>query len=153
MHVLIATDGSEQSLEATRFLRKMADQSTVEKVTVIAVVRPLAAVPFVTDIGAQRSTERGQEWQDYSFRQAAESATSTIAAELTDWSPEVSTMVVSGSPASQIVAVAKEIGANLILVASRSSRVTDTVLMGSVAHRVMTYAPCPVLVHRPTPAR
>ena len=35
--------------------------------------------------------------------------------------------------------------------ASRSSRVTDTVIRGRVAHRGMTYAPCLVLISRPTP--
>lgn len=151
MHVLIATDGSEQSLDSARYLRQIADQRSVERVTVIAVIRPLAAVPFLSAIGEQRQTERGEEWQEYSFRKAAESATRTIADVLAGWSPEVNTMVWSGSPASQIVKAARQVSADLIVVASRSSRTADTVFLGSVAHRVMTYAPCPVLVHRPVP--
>ena len=53
----------------------------------------------------------------------------------------------SGSPASQITKAATEFGADLIVVASGSTGITETV-MGSTAHRVLNYAPCPVLVVR-----
>ena len=51
-HVLVATDGSEQSLKAARYLRELFHAS-LEKITVIAVVRPLAAVPFASDFGEE----------------------------------------------------------------------------------------------------
>ncbi len=147
MHVLIATDGSKQSLAAARYLRSFTDPASVGKVSVLAVVRPLAAVPFATDV---ESTATGDKhWEDLSFRKAASDATELIAAELRDWGPAVSTHVWSGSPSSQIVKAAKQMNSGLIVVASRSS-VAETVLMGSVAHRVLNHAPCPVLVVRPT---
>ncbi len=52
-HVLIATDGSEQSLKAARYLRSLLDPASLEHVSVIAVVRPLAAVPFASDFGEE----------------------------------------------------------------------------------------------------
>ena len=42
MHVLLATDGSQQSLEAARFLGRLVNPFVIEKITVIAVIRPLA---------------------------------------------------------------------------------------------------------------
>ena len=54
----------------------------------------------------------------------------------------------SGSPASQITKAATEFCADLIVVASGSTGITETVLMRSTAHRVLNYAPCPVLVVR-----
>lgn len=111
----------------------------------LAVVRPLAAVPFATETN---SPAGGVTWEDQSFRTAAADATELIAAELRDWAPVLSTHVWSGSPSSQIVKAAKQMSSGLIVVASRSS-VAETVLMGSVAHRVLNYAPCPVLVVRP----
>lgn len=143
MHVLITTDGSQQSLEAARHLKSFADPSSIDDVTVLAVVSPLAAVPFAND------AETGpQELEDISFRQAAERATRSIADELGSWNTRLTTEVRGGSPAGEIVRAARELGAGLIVMASRSSR-TEAVLMGSVAHRVLSHAPCPVLVHRP----
>lgn len=144
MHVLLATDGSQQSLEAARYLRDLADPGTVTEVTVVAVVSPLAAVPFASD----RDTI--EDIDDLSFRRAAERATEALAEELRDWGPTVSTQVYGGSPSSEIVKAATALDAGLIVLANSSTR-TEAVLMGSVAHRVMSHASCPVLVVRPSP--
>ena len=142
MHVLIATDGSQQSLDAARHLMSFADPSSLDAVAVLAIVKPLAAVPF-----ANESETGREEIEDVSFRRAAERATLTIADELTAWGASTTTHVRGGSPAGEIVKAAREFGSGLIVMASRSS-LTETVLMGSVAHRVLNHATCPVLVHR-----
>ncbi|MET0449164.1 MAG: universal stress protein [Aeromicrobium sp.] len=143
MHVIIATDGSKQSLRAARYLRSFADPGTVTSVGVLAVISPLAAVPFATEGDTGRT-----DIEELSFRAAAETATAQIAEVLADWGPKVTTHIRSGSPASEIVKAAKARDADLIVVASSSSR-AGAVLMGSVAHRVLNHATCPVLVVRP----
>jgi nucleotide-binding universal stress UspA family protein len=143
MHVIIATDGSKQSLRAARYLRSFADPETVTSVGVLAVLSPLAAVPFATESSAGRT-----DIEDLSFRAAAEAATAQIAEVLDGWGPKITTHVRSGSPATEIVRAAKAKDADLIVVASSSSR-AEAVLMGSVAHRVLNNATCPVLVVRP----
>jgi len=143
MHVIIATDGSKQSLRAARYLRSFAAPETITSVGVLAVLSPLAAVPFATERTAGRT-----DIEDLSFRAAAEAATAQIAEVLADWGPKITTHVRSGSPATEIVKAAKAKDADLIVVASSSSR-AEAVLMGSVAHRVLNNAPCPVLVVRP----
>lgn len=147
-NVLIATDGSEQSLEAARYMRSIVSAASIKKITVIAVIRPLAAVPFVSDFGEGHPS--GTTHEPVSFRREAQEAVERIATEVRDLDPEVSTLVWSGSPAEEIVRAAREIDAGLIVISSRGSGVVDTVLMGSVAHRVLHYAHCPVLVVRPT---
>jgi nucleotide-binding universal stress UspA family protein len=142
MHVIIATDGSKQALKAARYLRSFADPGTVTSVSVLAVVSPLAAVPFATENDGGRT-----DIEELSFRTAAEAATGQIADVLADWGPKITTHVRSGSPATEIVKAAKAKDAGLIVVASRSTR-TEAVLMGSVAHRVLSHATCPVLVVR-----
>lgn len=144
MHVLIATDGSLQSIEAARYLRGLADPHSISEVSVLAVVSPLAAVPFASDIDGAENLE------DVSFRQSAERATEALADELRDWGPKVSTQVNGGSPATEIVKTATALDAGLIVLANSGSR-AEAVLMGSVAHRVMSHATCPVLVVRPGP--
>ena len=51
MHVIIATDGSKQSLTAARFATTVLDATKVTDVSVLAVVRPLAAVSFSKELG------------------------------------------------------------------------------------------------------
>lgn len=142
MHVLIATDGSQQSIEAARYLRGLADPDSITEVSVLAVVSPLAAVPFVNEGEATPGLD------DLSFRRSAERATEALADELRDWGPAVSTQVHGGSPSSEIVKAATALRADLIVLANSGSR-AEAVLMGSVAHRVMSHATCPVLVVRP----
>lgn len=143
MHVIIATDGSKQSLQAARYLRSFADPDTITSVAVLAVTSPLAAVPFATEGDSGR-----KDIEELSFRTAAEAATAQIAEILADWGPKVTQQIRSGSPATEIVKAAKAKDAGLIVVASQSGR-ASAVLMGSVAHRVLNHATCPVLVVRP----
>ncbi len=57
------------------------------------------------------------------------------------------TLVRTGPPQHEIVAVAKEMGADLIIIASHKPGAADY-LLGSTAAAVVRHAPCSVLVHR-----
>ncbi len=146
MHVVIATDGSRESLAAARHLQSFADPEKITGITVVAVIRPLAAVAFADELSPSDKQSAGTEAG--SFRAAARSATSAIADELRGWGPKVRTKVRSGSPASEIIKEAEQSGAGLVVVSSGGRGLTDTVLVGSTAQRVQHYAPCPVLVVR-----
>lgn len=63
----------------------------------------------------------------------------------------VTDMVREGDPDKEIVAAAKEINADLIIVGSHSRRNLWDVVLGSIAQKVAQEAPCPVLIvsHRP----
>ena len=148
-HVLVATDGSGQSLKAARYVRTLLG-SALEQVSVVAVVRPLAAVPFADDFGeedqAARQTDAGPG--GYSFQRAAEEAVERIARELRVITENVDTLVRGGEPADQIIQVADEIEADLIVIGGRGKGAVGAILLGSVAYRVLHHAPCPVLVTR-----
>ena len=73
-----------------------------------------------------------------------------VAAVFDGWGPKVHERLRSGSPATEIVRAAKTLGADLVVVASGSRGLSETVLLGSTAQRVQHSAPCPVLVVRPT---
>ena len=147
MHVIIATDGSKQSLTAARYATTILDADKISAVSVIAVVRPLAAVSFSNELGAGTSTMSSLDHA--SFRAEAVAATEAIAAVFDGWGPKVTTRVRGGSPANEIIKAAGQLGAGLVVVASGSRGITDTILLGSTAQRVQQYAPCPVLVVRP----
>ncbi|MBA3390554.1 MAG: universal stress protein [Actinomycetota bacterium] len=149
-HVLVATDGSEQSLKAARYLRSLLDPASLEKVSIIAVVRPLAAVPFASDFGEEAHAAHQAEVDPagYSFQQAARKAVDRVAEELREMTTNVDTMVRAGTPADQIVRAADELEADLIVIGGRGKGAMEAIVLGSVAYRVLHHAPCPVLVTR-----
>jgi nucleotide-binding universal stress UspA family protein len=149
MHVVVATDGSPQSLAAAHHLTSFADPRKITGVSVVAVVRPLASVAFADEI-SEPDPRRGGEWSG-SFREAAQSAVEAVAAVFDGWGPTVDTQVRSGSPAAQIIEAAEQTGAGLVVVAAGGRGFSEAVLIGSTAQRVQHYAPCPVLVVRPAP--
>lgn len=145
MHVIVATDGSKQSLAAAKHLLSFADPAKITDVSVVAVVRPLASVAFADDLSEQQL--------DGSFRDAAKNAVDTIAAVFDGWGPQVHRRIRSGSAAGEIIKAAQQYDAGLVVVASGGRGLSDSVLVGSTAQRVQHYAPCPVLVVRPARKR
>ena len=143
MHVIVATDGSRQSLAAAKHLKSFADPTKVTEISVIAVVRPLASVAFADDVSGGSF--------DGSFRDAAQGAVDTIAAVFEGWGPKVNKRIRSGSAANEIIKAAKQYDAGLVVVAAGGRGLSESVLVGSTAQRVQHYAPCPVLVVRPAP--
>ena len=81
MHVIVATDGSRQSLAAAKHLKSFADPTKVTEISVVAVIRPLASVAFADDVSEGKL--------DGSFRDAAQSAVDTIAKVFDGWGPKV----------------------------------------------------------------
>jgi nucleotide-binding universal stress UspA family protein len=148
MDVIVAVDGSKQSLLAAKHLKSFADPGKIDSISVIAVVSPYASVSFAEEISQDASHPA-----DQTFRDAAEAAVATVAAVFDGWGPKVQTRVRSGSPATEIVKAAKSMGADLVVVGSGSRGLSDTVLLGSTAQRVQHSAPCPVLVVRPAPRK
>ncbi|GAB3028110.1 universal stress protein [Nocardioides flavus (ex Wang et al. 2016)] len=143
MHVIVATDGSKQSLAAAKHLKSFADPTKISEISVVAVLRPLASVAFADDVSGGAF--------DGSFRDAAQSAVDTIAAVFEGWGPKVNKRIRSGSAANEIIKAAKQYDAGLVVVAAGGRGLSDAVLVGSTAQRVQHYAPCPVLVVRPAP--
>jgi len=151
MHVVVATDGSQQSLRAAEQLTSFADPTKITDISVVGVIRPLAAVAFADDLAPEE--RRRADLETGGFRKAAESAVETVAAVFDDWGPKVHKLVRSGSPANEIIKLADQVSAGLVVVAAGGRGISDTVLVGSTAQRVQHYAPCPVLVVRPAPRR
>ncbi|WP_028473372.1 universal stress protein [Nocardioides alkalitolerans] len=153
MHVVIATDGSKQSLAAAKHLRSLAAPEAISDVTVLAVVRPLAAVSFVDELSGPRRKDAGSPSSVASFRDAAKASIEVIADVFAGWGPKVHKKIRSGSPANEIIKAAEQLDAGLVVVASGGRGLSDRVMLGSTAQRVQQYAPCPVLVVRPAPSR
>ena len=149
MHVIVATDGSPQSLAAAHHLKSFADPRKITAISVVAVIRPLASVAFADEISDAEQPRTG-EWTG-SFRDAAQGAVDAVAAVFDDWGPTIDKQIRSGSPAAEIIEAAQQHDAGLVVVAAGGRGISDAILVGSTAQRVQHYAPCPVLVVRPAP--
>ena len=150
MHVIVATDGSPQSLAAARHLKSFADPQKITTISVMAVIRPLASVAFADEISEAAEPPSPGEGAG-SFREAAQGAVDAVAAVFDGWGPRIDKQIRSGSPAAEIIKAAKQYEAGLVVVAAGGRGISDAILVGSTAQRVQHYAPCPVLVVRPAP--
>lgn len=81
-------------------------------------------------------------------RKWAEETLETRADALRQRGIKASWRVAVGVPLEEIVKVAEETGADMIVMGTHGRGVLDRVLLGSVAERVIRLAPCPVLTVR-----
>lgn len=144
--ILLATDGSEEATLAARAAIDIADETGSELHVVH--VGPSAdytgtGEPLVTDIFAEskeeleKINENLQRLLDAQVKQIRAARGTVEQAHLK-----------TGRPDEEIVGLAEEIGAYLIVVGSRGLSPIKRALMGSVSDSVVRYAHCPVLVVR-----
>jgi nucleotide-binding universal stress UspA family protein len=154
IRVLLATDGSEASIEAARLARQLLNPGAVAHVTILAAVPPLDTMPFYGGYGgygmyagAMPIPQEALDEMTAGAQQRAQDALQRTRAELNTDVP-IDTMVRHGSPADEIVRCAADIGAGLIVMGSRGWGEMHAVLLGSVSERVLHSAHCPVLIAR-----
>jgi nucleotide-binding universal stress UspA family protein len=146
VHVLIATDGSDISVEAAT--RGIAMLRPDRKVTLMTVLGELP--------GADASGFAGSVYSEEEQRELEASARAEVAAELDRTAEalggvDADRIVEVGDPASAICEIAERIGADVIVIGSHGRGFVQRVVLGSVSEHVVRHAPCPVLVVRHVP--
>ena len=145
--ILLATDGSKEAALAARTATDLAD-ATESELHVVLVGLAVAYVgmgpPEIADIPAPRQDELNEE-----ARRLLEAQIRQIEA---DGGNVAQAHLRIGKPDEQIVALAEEIGAGLIVMGSRGLGGIRRALMGSVSDSVVRHAHCPVLIVRPEKA-
>ncbi|HWI50565.1 MAG TPA: universal stress protein [Symbiobacteriaceae bacterium] len=143
--VLLATDGSDSSMHAARVLGDLIANQPEAQVTVLHV----AHVPrsyFFTDENGNKVTPEVP--MDIMIRRSAEPIFRRTLSALGLPEDRVVTEVQVGEPAEEIVDLARLEGYELIVLGCRGIGQMKELLIGSVSHRVLHTAPCPVLVAR-----
>ncbi len=139
MKFLLATDGSEHSEGAARFLARF-DFSPLDRITVLHVV---PGVPFPDS----------REPYHAALRQIGEEIAPAIvdatARHLKDRGADIVTAIKTGHPAEAILAVAAQACPALIVMGSRGMKAVGSLLLGSVTRAVAINSSCPVLVVKP----
>jgi len=117
-------------------------------------VRIFAAIPSITDYTSQVVfPDLVQELRDES-RKAAIILVHMIALRLNNNCPSANVVefVVEGHPANEILSMAEEWNADLIIVGSHGRQGIKRFLLGSVSSAIVSRAPCSVLVVKMTVA-
>jgi nucleotide-binding universal stress UspA family protein len=146
--ILCAVDFSEPSrvamLEACDLARRNA-----ARLTLVHVFDPPAGAVAATDVIAPPAPR------------FLEMLTEELERKLETWRAEaekqvgsaVDAKVLPGLPAAEVARLAQEGRFDVVVVATHGRRGVKSVLLGSVAERIVRNAPCSVLVVRPPPAR
>jgi nucleotide-binding universal stress UspA family protein len=156
MNILLAVDGSIYSQRAARLLARLPFKEEL-KISVLHVI-DMAALTQPAELTPLAAIQYGRRMRrdiQRHIRTADRLAARTAKRLATRW-PRTKGVVVRGDPAEQIIARAKREKAGLILLGSRGLSDIRGFLLGSVSHKVATYASCPVLVvktGRPTIAK
>jgi len=143
MNVLIATDGSELALHAAR--RGLDLLAPPTSITVVAVV---TEVPGDEAGGFEGPVETPAEQQAEWEQEQADANTAIAATVEAVGHSEARGRVEVGDPGGAICAVARDVDADVVVLASRGRGVLKRVLLVSVSEYVLHHAPCPVLVVR-----
>lgn len=140
-HMLVAVDLSEESAEVLQRARQVADDHGA-RLSVCTVVKPLTQVYGGLDMMAY--TQASVSFEDEALKQAR----AQVEAEAAKVKVEPGDVHVSvGSPPSQVVDTAKDVGADLIVVGSHGRHGLG-LLLGSTANGVLHQATSDVLTVR-----
>jgi nucleotide-binding universal stress UspA family protein len=135
--ILVAFDGSEQANRAFDFALEMSRHCTgaAPEITVLSVAQPPEPIDIVEmDAIIESAT---QHYEDL-FKGLRDKAKAE--------NVEITTDIVVGHPADQIIKYATEKTSDMIVVGQRGKSKIATWLLGSVSKRVSSYAPCTVTI-------
>ena len=136
--ILLATDGSEEAELATRVAVELANSTSSElHVMHVELVPPTPPYPEVLDWreDLERAEREARELLDEQVKKVEDAGGTVAGVHLRE-----------GQPAEEIVALAEELGAYLIVVGRRHRGRIRRALAGSVSDWVVRHARCPVLV-------
>jgi nucleotide-binding universal stress UspA family protein len=135
--ILVPTDGSDYSIRAAEYaigVAKMVSAQILVVYVIDEVVLDLISKAPERDAVEQALKEDGHRYVNYVVGLAEREGVKS------------SSILTKGRPYEQIVHLVKESNIDLIVMGTYGLRGAERILIGSVAERVIEYAPCPVLV-------
>jgi nucleotide-binding universal stress UspA family protein len=140
MRILLAVDGSEESYQTTKALTQLSRPEQTLLLHVLDVPKP--AYPMMMPEVAQELYTT----MERHMREEGERLLHRTAASLPLPAGPVSRRLEVGKPAELILSVAQEQKVDLLVLGARGLGPIRERLFGSVSHRVLNEAPCPILV-------
>lgn len=142
--ILIATDGSDPSMKASRYGVKLA-KSLSSQVTVLYVINETAISKAISSLV-------GRGFSEEDLRRTLKDSAEGIVAEVSKMGEAagvcVEAQIREGDPALRILDEAGMEGVDLILMGSHGEGGISSRLIGSVAQKVLNWSETPVMVVR-----
>jgi len=136
--ILLATDGSDNAMQAAKYARELAKCHQAQ----VFVVYAFPKVPeYLGEPGYSRILE-------HNIAQGEEIIAGLIQ-QLEEAGLEVTAEILEGPAADAILRVADVRQCDLIVMGSRGRGQVSSLLVGSVSHRVIAHAKAPVLIAKP----
>jgi len=152
--IVLATDGSGDATAAVESLRALPwpDDATITVVGVCTATPPPAA-SGLPQTGLEQDVRGYLETVHAEERAQVDGIVTAAAARLREGLPGVTVVETtrSGEPAAEILAQAREAGADLIVAGARGHAALGALLLGSVSEALVEEAVCPVLIIRGGP--
>jgi len=136
--VLIALDGSAPSFRAVNATAKMAD--SIKQISLIYVI---TITHFVSADGQSLDFYPAEYYQE--LKQTAQEVLDK-AEQMLGKHPHITKIVESGSPAEIILQIAERDHYDLLVVGSRGLNTLERLFLGSVSHKIVSLANCPVML-------
>jgi len=140
MKVLLAVDGSDPSYDAVRATDCLAPTHPLTLLYVLNLPRM-----FYPTLGPILYKELSMTIEQ-AMKEEGESLLDRAASLLSPHHGTTEKRMVEGMPAETILTIAEGMNADLIVIGARGIGQIKEHIIGSVSHRVMTHAKCPVLV-------
>lgn len=137
-NILLAVDGSEHSLNAARKAAELARALKSSELQVVVVYDPMP--PILGDPDFQIVLNARLE----GAQKILQSATEAIG----EIPSKVNVEAIAGDPAESIISIAETRKCDLIIMGSRGLGRLAGLLLGSATQKVVSLAPCPVLIVR-----
>jgi nucleotide-binding universal stress UspA family protein len=147
--ILVAVDGSEASMNASDYAITLAQNNNnqeAKKIFILNVIDIPSLFKMLPSDTRKQLTRIGRQQANQIFDAVDEIAKRHNATNVKVIKKIIETT--SASPVDEIIKYAKEKGVNLIIVGTKGRSGMKKALLGSVASKVVTYAPCSVLVVR-----
>jgi len=131
--VLLAYDGSENSQKALEWVLNFGQQTSI--LTVIVKVFELPD-----------DMETGMEGSIKSIHKGLKEQLEKLALIFIEKGLSAKTVILEGDPAAKLIQYAERERVDLIICGTRGLGGFESLLLGSVAHKLVTHSPVPVLV-------
>ncbi len=136
--ILLAVDGSEHALHATRKAAELARLMKPVEFRIVVAYDPIPLYLGEPNMQIAITNRKGE----------AEEVLNMAVKEVGDLPCEIHTELLEGDPASAIIEVASIRNSDVIVMGSRGLGRLAGLLLGSTSQKVVAHAPCPVLIVR-----
>ncbi|WJY26961.1 MULTISPECIES: universal stress protein [Sporosarcina] len=134
-NILLATDGSDNSLRAAREAARIANCSDDSLITILFVADFDKAKEAVLHAPSREALEAARKKQVLPIEKI-----------LQEYAAPYRIHILHGDPAAEIINFAHAENTDLVVIGSRGLNALQEMLLGSVSHKVMKRVSCPVLL-------